>query len=114
MTQEWINTIDLIMGTALLTHIIHQMIVSKRLLNRINRICKLSSRKKRMGYSRILCNALFGSERMSWNKITASTLLFTSFMILTLHEYFFGLVGMISVGVMGSIKIYYSLPTHTV
>ena len=108
MSQEYINAIDLVFGSMLITHILHQMLVAKHSVNRLKRLCRNNS-KKRMGYFRILCNSLFGAEEMSWTKITASTLLFISFALLTMYGSFFGLVGVVSTGFMGSVKTYYSI-----
>ncbi len=108
MNQEYINAIDLALGSMFIMHVLHQMFVARHSLHRLRRICK-SNQKVRMGYFRILCNSLFGPEEMSWSKITASTLLFISFFLLTIYGSFFGFVGAIATGFMGSVKTYYSI-----
>lgn len=108
MNQEYVNIIDFVLAIMLLSHVIHQMYSTKRAVQRLRRLSE-STKGVRMGYFRLLCNSLFGAEAMGWTKITATTLLFISFGLLILHGSFFGLVGCLTVGFMGSVKAYYSV-----
>lgn len=109
---DFITILDVLLALMLVIHISNLSIGCKRRILKIQRFYGKRSNVVNMGYFRLLCNSLFGSEKMGWTKITASTLLIVSFVLLALHGSIFGLVGLVTVGVLGLVKIYHSLMTR--
>lgn len=110
MLQEWLNTLDLVLGIVVLTYIAHQMLLARRsYLVRIRLHESDPFYSKQSSYLELVCNSIYGSGRMDLLKIGITLTLFSSFVLLTLQGSFFGITGVVTVGIFGTAKILMSI-----
>lgn len=102
-----IEFLDTFLGSMLIMHIINSVVMSRRSHRMLKEHCGCS-----MTTLNILCNRVFGTEQMSWVKMTTTTILIGAFLMLTIYGSFFGLIGFVVAGVVGITKIWYSIQSR--
>ena len=102
-----IEFLDIFLGSMLIMHIMNSVVISRRNHRMLKKRCGCS-----MTTLNILCNRVFGTERMGWVKMTTTTLLIGAFLMLTIYGSFFGLVGFVTAGIIGMTKICYSIQSR--
>lgn len=100
----YVEIVDTILGALLIIYIAWGFTVSRRSHRMLKQHCGCH-----FNLFKLFCNHIYGLERMSWMKMVSTLAMVTAFVSLMSVGSFFGLVGFLTIGIAGLMKIGHSI-----